>query len=199
MTQELLLGLIGFAFALSITPGPNNLMLMASGANFGMRRTLPHMFGISLGHGFMVFLMGLGLLELFAAFPTARTVLTALTATYLLWLAWKIANAAPPDATAAKGTPLTFLQAAAFQWVNPKAIYMAIAAQTNYAAQGSGWIGAGLVALVFLTTNFPSITVWAWLGVQMKRLLGTGARLRAFNITMAVLLVATLIPIFLGD
>ena len=76
---------------------------------------------------------------------------------------------------------------------------MAIAAQTNYAAQGSGWIGAGLVALVFLTTNFPSITVWAWLGVQMKRLLGTGARLRAFNITMALLLVGTLIPIFLGD
>jgi len=199
MTQELLLGLIGFAFALSITPGPNNLMLMASGANFGMRRTLPHMFGISLGHGFMVFLMGLGLLELFAAFPAARVILTALTASYLLWLAWKIANAAPPDHSTASGTPLTFLQAAAFQWVNPKAIYMAIAAQTNYAAEGSGWIGAGAVALVFLTTNFPSITVWAWLGVQMKRLLGTGARLRAFNITMAVLLVATLIPIFLGD
>lgn len=199
MTQELLFGLIGFAFALSITPGPNNLMLMASGANFGLRRTLPHMFGISLGHGFMVFLMGIGLLELFAVYPLARTVLTGITSVYLLWLAWKIANAAPPSETAAKGTPLTFLQAAAFQWVNPKAIYMAIAAQTNYAAEGSGWIGAGLVALVFLTTNFPSITVWAWLGVQMKRLLGTGTRLRAFNITMALLLVGTLIPIFLDN
>jgi threonine/homoserine/homoserine lactone efflux protein len=198
MTQDLVFSLIGFAFALSITPGPNNLMLMASGANFGLRRTLPHMFGISLGHGFMVFLMGLGLLELFAIFPMVRTVLTVLTTAYLLWLAWKIANAAPPSETAAKGTPLTFLQAAAFQWVNPKAIYMAIAAQTNYAVQDSGWVGAGLVALVFLITNFPSITVWAWLGVQMKRLLGTGARLRAFNVTMAVLLVATLIPILFG-
>jgi threonine/homoserine/homoserine lactone efflux protein len=198
MTQDLVFSLIGFAFALSITPGPNNLMLMASGANFGLRRTLPHMFGISLGHGFMVFLMGLGLLELFAIFPMVRTVLTVLTTAYLLWLAWKIANAAPPSETAAKGTPLTFLQAAAFQWVNPKAIYMAIAAQTNYAVQDSGWVGAGLVALVFLITNFPSITVWAWLGVQMKRLLGTGVRLRAFNVTMAVLLVATLIPILFG-
>jgi threonine/homoserine/homoserine lactone efflux protein len=198
MTQDLLFSLIGFAFALSITPGPNNLMLMASGANFGLRRTLPHMFGISLGHGLMVFLMGLGLLELFAIFPMVRTVLTVLTTAYLLWLAWKIANAAPPSETAAKGTPLTFLQAAAFQWVNPKAIYMAIAAQTNYAVQGSGWVGAGLVALVFLMTNFPSITVWAWLGVQMKRLLGTGRRLRIFNVTMAGLLVLTLIPILFG-
>ena len=199
MTQELLFSLVGFAFALSITPGPNNLMLMASGANFGLRRTLPHMFGISLGHGFMVFLMGLGLLELFALFPMVRNLLTALTTAYLLWLAWKIANAAPPSETAAKGTPLTFLQAAAFQWVNPKAIYMAIAAQTNYAAEGSGWLGAGLVAAVFLLTNFPSITIWAWLGVQMKRLLGTGPRLRAFNVTMALLLVATLIPLLLTD
>ena len=96
MTQELLFGLVGFAFALSITPGPNNLMLMASGANFGLLRTLPHMLGISLGHGFMVFLMGLGLVRLFESYPNLRLALTVLCSAYLLWLAWKIANAAPP-------------------------------------------------------------------------------------------------------
>jgi threonine/homoserine/homoserine lactone efflux protein len=198
MTQELLFGLVGFAFALSITPGPNNLMLMASGANCGLLRTLPHMLGISLGHGFMVFLMGLGLVRLFESYPNLRLALTVLCSAYLLWLAWKIANAAPPPESDIEGTPLTFLQAAAFQWVNPKAIYMAITAQTYYAPQGGGWIGAALVAGVFSMTNLPSVSVWAWLGVQMKRILGTGRLLRAFNITMALLLVATLIPLLQG-
>lgn len=198
MTPDLVLSLIGFAFVSSITPGPNNLMLMASGANFGLRRTLPHMLGVSLGHGFMVFLLGLGLVEVFESFPRIRLGLTILCTGYLLYLAWRIANAAPPKEAAAEGRPLTFLQAAAFQWVNPKAIYMAITAQTYYAAPGTGAWGALLVALTFTCTNFPSVGVWAWFGVQMKRLLGTGRRLRVFNWTMAILLVATLVPILLG-
>ena len=114
-------------------------MLMASGANFGLVRTLPHMLGVSLGHGFMTFVLGLGLVQVFEAVPAVRVGLTVLCSAYLLWLAWKIATAAPPKEGGAAGTPLTFLQAAAFQWVNPKAIFMSITAQTNYAPEA----GAG--------------------------------------------------------
>lgn len=194
MTFDTLTALILFAFASSITPGPNNVMLLASGANFGLRRTVPHMVGISGGHAFMVALVGLGLLGLFAAVPWLRTALTVVSAIYLLWLAWKIANAAPPEGKEAEGKPLTFLQAAAFQWVNPKAWYMAIYAQTNYAPGDGAWTGAVLVALVFAAVNLPSVAVWAWGGTQLSRWLSGPGRLRAFNITMALLLVASLYP-----
>ena len=197
MTQDLILALMGYALATSITPGPNNLMLMASGANFGLARTLPHMLGVSFGHGFMTFMLGLGLVQVFESFPAVRIALTVLCSAYLLWLAWKIANAAPPKEGQPVGTPLTFLQAAAFQWVNPKAIFMSITAQTNYAPDGAGWTGALAVAAIFAMINLPSVSVWAWMGVQVKRFLGSGGRLRAFNITMALLLVASLVPIVL--
>lgn len=194
-----LLALVMFAFASSITPGPNNIMLLASGANFGLRRTLPHMAGISLGHAFMVAMVGLGLLNLFTAYPHVRTVILVACVIYLLFLAWKVATAAPPPDAPGNARPLTFLQAVAFQWVNPKAWYMAIYAQTNFApTDGSVTTGAVLVALVFAATNFPSVAVWAWGGVQMRRFLGTGRRLRIFNVTMAVLLVASVYPILAG-
>jgi threonine/homoserine/homoserine lactone efflux protein len=194
MTPDILAALVVFAFASSITPGPNNIMLLASGANFGLRRTVPHMLGISIGHAVMVSLVGLGLIGLFAAVPWLRTALMVLSAAYLLWLAWKIANAAPPGRAEATGRPLTFLQAAAFQWVNPKAWYMAIYAQTNYAPADAPWLGPVLVALVFAAVNLPSVTVWAWGGTQVRRWLEGPGRLRAFNVTMALLLVASLWP-----
>jgi threonine/homoserine/homoserine lactone efflux protein len=194
MTPDILAALVVFAFASSITPGPNNIMLLASGANFGLRRTVPHMLGISIGHAVMVSLVGLGLIGLFAALPWLRTALMVLSAAYLLWLAWKIANAAPPGRAEATGRPLTFLQAAAFQWVNPKAWYMAIYAQTNYAPADAPLLGPVLVALVFAAVNLPSVTVWAWGGTQVRRWLEAPGRLRAFNVTMAVLLVASLWP-----
>jgi len=199
MTLDLLLALIGFAFVSSITPGPNNLMLMASGANFGFRRSLPHMLGISIGHSFMVTMIGLGLGQLFKAYPVAQLILQVASSAYLLWLAWKIANAAPPKEGEAKGKPFTFLQAAAFQWVNPKAWYMGIYAITNYTPEGANiTAGALTVATIFALTNFPSIMVWTTIGTQVKRLLTRPALLRAFNWTMAALLVATLIPVWLG-
>ena len=197
MTYEILIALIGFAFVSSITPGPNNLMLMASGANFGFRRSLPHMLGISIGHSFQVTMVGLGLGQLFVTYPVAQTILRVLSTAYLLYLAWKIANAAPPSEGEAKGKPLTFLQAAAFQWVNPKAWYMAIFSITNY-AQGDGVLWPALtVAFVFACTNFPSIMVWTTLGTQVKRLLTRPSLLRTFNWTMAVLLVLTLVPVWI--
>jgi threonine/homoserine/homoserine lactone efflux protein len=195
MTYEILIALVGFAFASSVTPGPNNLMLMASGANYGLRRTLPHMLGISLGHAFMVAMVGIVLLQIFMTYPVLNVALKVLSATYMLWLAWKIANAVPPEAKEVTGKPFTFLQAAAFQWVNPKAWFMAITAISAYAPQDRGLvIGSVMVAVVFAAVNLPSVTVWAWMGVQVRRWLGTARRLRVFNVTMAALLVVSLYP-----
>jgi threonine/homoserine/homoserine lactone efflux protein len=194
-TLDLLPALIGFAFVSSITPGPNNLMLMASGANFGVRRTLPHMLGVGLGFTAMIVAVGLGLNGVFEAVPWTHTALEVFAITYLLWLAWKIGTAAPatPEAPEA-ARPLTFLQAAAFQWVNPKGWMMVVTALTFYAADQS-LPAVLLVAAVFGAINLPCISAWTVLGQEMRRVLTSPARLRAFNVTMAVLLVATLWPI----
>ncbi len=194
-TFDLLPALMGFAFVSSITPGPNNLMLMASGANFGLRRSMPHMLGVGIGFTAMIVAVGLGLHGIFEALPWTHMVLEAFAVVYLLWLAWKIGTARPsaPEAPEA-ARPITFLQAAAFQWVNPKAWMMVISALTFYAADQS--LGAVLVvAAVFGAINLPCISVWTVLGQEMRRVLTSPARLRAFNVTMALLLVATLWPI----
>ncbi|MEJ6395341.1 LysE family translocator [Gymnodinialimonas sp. 2305UL16-5] len=195
MTYDLISGLVLFAFVSSITPGPNNIMLMASGANFGLGRTAPHMLGVSLGHAGMTLILGLGLVQLFHTLPWLRLALTAISVVYLLWLAWKVANAAPPADAPDDARPLTFLQAAGFQWVNPKAIYMSIYAQTNFAPDDGSWLGAVAVAVIFGLVNLPSVASWAWGGVQLRRWLDTPGALRAFNLTMALLLILSLYPI----
>jgi threonine/homoserine/homoserine lactone efflux protein len=194
MDPELLPALAAFAFVTSVTPGPNNLMLMASGANFGLRRTLPHMLGVALGFVVMAVLVGLGLVQVFAVLPGLHLGLKIACVAYLLYLAWKIANAAPPEGGAGGGRPMTFLQAAAFQWVNPKAWAMALTAVTVY-APGQDVAAVLVVALVFGAINLPSVGSWAWAGLQMRRLLTSPARLRAFNLTMAALLLASLYPL----
>ncbi|MCF2870187.1 LysE family translocator [Octadecabacter sp. G9-8] len=204
MNYDLLWPLVVFAFVSSATPGPNNMMLLASGANFGLLRTVPHMFGIGIGFGLMIVLVGMGLMQIFDAFPITDLILKVVSVIYLIWLAWKIATAAPKlaDAPDTGGTPMTFLQAAAFQWVNPKAWSMGIYAITNFAKDDDGARGlfaVCVVALAFVLVNFPSVTIWAVLGQQMRRFLTSPMRLRAFNITMAVLLVATLIPVLFPD
>ena len=195
MTYDILSALAAFAFVSSITPGPNNLMLMASGANYGVRRTLPHMLGVALGFAFMVILVGVGLIQIFDAFPVTYTVLKVASVGYLLYLAWKIATAAAPEAKEPTGTPFTFLQAAAFQWVNPKAWTMALTAISVYAVPEAGVWGILLVGLVFGAVNLPSVSVWTWMGQQLRRVLDDPRKLRAFNIAMAVLLVGSLWPI----
>ena len=194
MTYDLFIGLIGFAFAMSITPGPNNLMLMASGANFGMRRTVPHLLGVSTGFGVMATLIGLGLIGLFDAVPGSYLALKLASVAYMLWLAWKIAHAAAPIADAGGGRPLTFLQAAAFQWVNPKAWAMALSAITIYAPH-RGVAAIVLVAVIFSAVNLPSVSLWARAGQEMRRILTNPGRLRLFNHTMALLLLASLYPV----
>lgn len=191
----MLSALVLFALVSSITPGPNNLMLMASGANFGFRRSIPHMLGIGVGFVVMVFLVGAGLIRLFDAFPVSYTLLKIGSVGYLLWLAWKIANAAPPeDGADPGGRPFSFLQAALFQWVNPKAWTMALTAITLYAPDRS-MAAIALVAVIFGAVNLPSVSTWTVMGQQMRRILTNPARLRAFNWVMALLLVATLYPV----
>ncbi|WP_106205257.1 LysE family translocator [Aliiruegeria haliotis] len=194
MTPDLLTALAAFCFVSSITPGPNNLMLMTSGANFGLRRTLPHLLGISIGFTVMVVLVGTGLARVFDLIPAARDVLRGVSVIYLLWLAWEIATAMPPGQGAHEGRPLTFLQAAVFQWVNPKAWTMALTAVTVY-TPGHSFAAVLLTAAIFGAINLPSCSGWIVLGQQVARLLTSHARLRVFNGLMASLLVASLWPV----
>ena len=194
MYLEVLPALALFAFASSVTPGPNNLMVMASGANFGFWRSLPHMLGISLGFLLMLVLAGAGLSGIFARYPASLVVLKVLSILYMLYLAWKIATAAPLRPGDGTGRPMTFLQAAAFQWVNPKAWAMALTALTVHVGDhGTAMLIAA--AALFAAINLPSITLWTVAGLQMKRFLTSPARLRAFNVTMAVLLILSLYPL----
>ena len=194
MDFETLTAVALFAFVSSSTPGPNNLMLMASGANFGFIRSIPHMLGISIGFMVMLFAVGAGLVQIFDRFPVIYDLLKIASVIYMLWLAWKIANAAPITKNAQAGAPMTFLQAAAFQWVNPKAWAMALTVITVYVGDASLlWLGVG--ALIFAVVNLPSVSMWTFAGQQMQRFLTNPRRLRAYNWTMAALLIASLYPV----
>jgi threonine/homoserine/homoserine lactone efflux protein len=193
MTLQSLYALAIFAFVSSSTPGPNNLMLMASGANFGFLRSIPHMLGISVGFMVMLIAVGAGLIQIFDRIPVIYKGLKIASVLYMLWLAWKIANAAPVSKSESAGSPMTFLQAAAFQWVNPKAWAMALTAITVYMAEASLlWLGTG--ALMFALVNLPSVSLWTLAGQQMQRVLTNPRRLRIYNWTMATLLIASLYP-----
>lgn len=194
MTLAILTALLGFAFVSTVTPGPNNLMLMASGANFGFRRTLPHMFGITGGLSVMALLVGAGLMALFDAVPSLNFVLKVLSVGYLLWLAIKIAKTAPLEEQGAGSRPMTFVQAATFQWVNPKAWAMCLSAITLYAPDRS-LLSVAIVAGAFGLVCFPAISVWAWLGTVVRQWLSNATRLKVFNIIMAAFLVASLYPV----
>jgi len=194
MTLDLFAALIAFAFVTSVTPGPNNMMLLASGANFGFARSVPHMLGISIGHLVMTLIVGLGLVGVMLAVPAAQLALKVASVIYMLWLAWKLAHAAAPGAAGGAARPMTFLQAAAFQWVNPKAWAMSLGAVAAYAPDQS-LAAVGIVACVFACINLPSVSVWTLAGGALRRWLTSPARLSLFNWTMAVLLVASLIPV----
>lgn len=193
MTSDLFFALLVFCIVASATPGPNNLMLMASGANFGIRRTVPHMLGIMLGFGVMVVLIGAGIAGMLQANPHVYEVLRWASIGYLLYLAWKIANAGPMGREKGRGKPFTFLQAAAFQWVNPKAWATAMTATVVYAPDRS-LFWALVVGAVFVVVSVPVVTFWTAMGGQVARLLTAPRALTAFNWIMAALLVASLYP-----
>jgi threonine/homoserine/homoserine lactone efflux protein len=194
MTAQLLLAFVLFAFATAGTPGPNNMMLLASGANFGFRRTVLHILGISCGLGFMVLAMGFGLGGLFRAYPVLHEILRWVGAAYMLWLAWKIAMSSSVG-DREMGKPMTFLQAAAFQWVNPKAWAMALSTVTTYTPESSGWTIVPLLAGTFMLVGAPCSAAWAGFGQGLRPFLDRPAVLRTFNVTMAALLVVSLYPL----
>lgn len=196
MSLEAIVALSAFAFVASMTPGPNNLMLMASGTNFGFARTGPHMLGVALGFTVMVLLVALGMGTVFMAVPGAMTALKIASTLYLLYLAWRIATSPPPriDGGESSGRPLTFLQAAAFQWVNPKGWMMALTAAAVYVPADDRIAGALVVTLIVAVVGTPSVVVWAAAGVQLRRLLHRPRAYRAFNVVAALLLVASLYP-----
>jgi len=197
MNIELLIALGTFAFVGSVTPGPNNLMLMASGANFGIGRSLPHMFGVVFGFVLMVILLGTGLMQVFEVFPQSYTLLRGFSIVYMSYLAWKIATAKPQSRQVA-GSPINYWQAALYQWVNPKAWAMALTAISVYAPSQS-LAAIGLIALVFGLISLPSVFLWVIIGSKLQRFLSNAARLKAFNYSMAVMLIATLYPVVSGS
>ncbi|MGF1447539.1 MAG: LysE family translocator [Pikeienuella sp.] len=187
MALDTLLALAVFAFASTWTPGPNNMMLAASGATFGWRATLPHAMGVALGFPTMLFLIALGLGEAFERSAPLRTGLSYLGGSVMLYLALRIAMAGPAK-PGRRTRPLSFLEACAFQWINPKAWVMAIGASATYASGAAPVFEAGVATLVFVAAGLTSSQGWSLFGAGLGRLLGTGWKLRAFNITMGMLL-----------
>lgn len=200
MSSDSLLALMGFAFVMSVSPGPANFLLLASGANFGFLRSLPLVLGISLGFLTMVFCVGLGLGRLLEATPAVYTALRMACAAYVLWLAWKIARSRSlgPDGGAEMADPIGFLQAALFQLVNPKAWAVALIVTVSYTDPERHLLSLVLVILFFALVNLPSISLWAVSGAALRRLMGEGRRLAAFNLVMALLLVISMLPVLFG-
>ena len=195
---ELILPLLLFSISTAITPGPNNVMVTASGVNFGYRKTLPHILGITFGFPVMIVLIGLGLGSVFKSFPVIHHILKYIGATYLLYLAWKIATFSSINNNGGRNKPFTFWQAVIFQWVNPKAWVMAVGAISAFTSVGCDvFFEVFLIAFVFCIVCFPCISLWAFLGANIKRLLTTNYYRKIFNISMAFLLVLSLVPVFL--
>lgn len=198
MSETMLLALVAFCFVSSITPGPNNMMLLASGANFGFRRTVPHLMGVCFGFAAMVLAVGMGLGSLFAAYPALYDVLRVVAIVYMLWLAWRIATASGLGESGGAARPMSFLEAVAFQWINPKAWAMALGATAAFVTPEAFVAGVVIVTVVFAAINLPCIASWAGFGVVLRRFLDRPWALRAFNVTMAVLLIGSLYPMVEG-
>lgn len=188
--------ILGFALVTAFTPGPNNMMLMISSANFGVRRTLPHCLGITVGFPLMVAIVGLGLGGLITASPMLHHALTYGAFAFLLYLAWKLAGAGRVDAEGVRvGRPMGFLAAALFQWINPKAWIMALGVTALYVAPGDGaFASVGRNTVFFVIAGAGSSLAWCLFGTAIARSLSTDRRVAIFNVAMAVLLVLSMVP-----
>jgi threonine/homoserine/homoserine lactone efflux protein len=198
MGAGILLGpLFLFAVAMCLTPGPNVVMVTASAANFGFRRTLPQMLGITLGFGFMIMAAGFGLAGLLRAEPRLHELLKYAGAIYLLYLAWRIAHAGTASKDSARTRPINLVEAALFTWMNPKGWVTAVGALAAYTtAGGDVLLQTSIVASVLAAVCFVSVAIWAGFGVAIGRLLGGSGARAAFNWSMAGLLVISLVPVF---
>lgn len=201
MTADFFLAIFLFCFASCATPGPNNLMLLASGVNFGFKRTLPHMMGINFGFGVMVFLVGLGLAKLFDIYPALHAVMKWGSIAFMLYLSWKIAMATAPQANTDEASkaavPMRWWQAAMFQWINPKGWAMGLAAISAYVPEQHGSASMPhlvVLALMFIVVNIPVGMVWTLFGVRLRTWLADDTHRRWFNYGMAGTLVLSLVP-----
>lgn len=194
---EMVPTLVPFAVSMAATPGPNNVLVAASAANFGIRRTLPAVLGVVAGFGLMILLVGLGLGEVLERYPAVHAALRYLGAAYLLYLAWRIAMATGGGEMKAGARPPGLIEAALFQWVNPKAWIVAVGAIATFTIAGEGLaLQALVIALVFVAVALPSVGAWALIGAGAARLLETPARLRWFNYAMAALLALSVATLF---
>jgi len=169
-------------------------MLFSSGLNFGMRRTIPHACGIAFGFGVLLAAVGFGLGAVLDKFPTTILLIKIFGGTYMVYLAWRILNSGPVEVQEGRSRPMKFYEAALFQWVNPKAWAMAAFAMATYTSEGNYAVNVGLVVIAFCAINFPSVTIWAGFGVAMRRFLQDPVKLKIFNVTMALALLASLWP-----
>src|SRR3954462_5102781 len=197
MSQQLFIAFVVFATVMFITPGPNNIMVLSSGLTYGFRRSLPHIAGITIGFAFMVGAVGLGFGTIFIAYPVLQTILKYAGAAYLIYLAAVIAMSEPaePDQANARG-PMTFWGAAMFQWVNAKGWVMVIGTITAYAAIASFPWNIAIQVTLSLILGAVSCTAWALFGTALRPILTSRKAVRAFNIVMALLLLASLYPVF---
>ena len=195
MPLDIFLALVLFSVVMAFTPGPNNIMLAASGVNFGFARTVPHMAGITLGFLALLAACGAGLGLVFAAVPALQLALKIAGAGYMLWLAFKVATAHLRDADGvAPARPFTFLQAAAFQWVNPKAVVASLSAIALYVRPGHATSDFPVMLAVLMVCTVGSVWTWTGFGVGLRRLLRDPRHARIFNLAMAALLVASIVP-----
>lgn len=194
MATEVFLSLLLFAFTTSITPGPNNMMLLASGVNFGLRRTIPHMLGIEVGFASLLIACGFGLGALLHSMPFVYLVLKIAGGAYLLYIAWSIGTSRTLGEGGEAATPMSFWAAALFQWVNPKAWVMSVSSMAAYADASEPVRSVLLVAFAFVLLALPCQGGWAGFGALLRDWLSHPVRLKWFNISMAVLLVLSLWP-----
>jgi len=199
MTADLFLALTGFAFVMSISPGPGNFLLLASGVNFGFARSIPLVLGISLGFLTMVLLVGLGVGQILQRYEGLYIVLKFICAAYVLWLAFKIATSAPGEMTREDGaaTPISFVQAALFQLVNPKAWAVALIVTVTYTTETNYLSSLLAMIAVFAVINLPAISLWALSGVLLRRIMSNPVQIRVFNVAMGLLLAGSMVPILM--
>jgi threonine/homoserine/homoserine lactone efflux protein len=196
--SHLLFAFVLFATVMFITPGPNNIMLLSSGLTYGFRRTLPHVAGITIGFAFMIGAVGVGLGTIFIAYPVLQTILKYAGVVYLIYLAAAIAMSEPvaPDQDNRRG-PMTFWGAAMFQWINAKGWVMVIGTITAYAAIAAYPWNIVIQVGLSLILGAVSCTAWALFGTALRPILTSRRLVRAFNIIMALLLLASLYPVFM--
>ena len=194
--MPLFFSMFTFAFIAAITPGPNNIMLAASGANFGFKKTIPHIAGVVAGFFFVLLLVGLGLGQLFDAFPIVRQIFRILALGFIFYLAWRIANSGTSKDEEAKGRPISFFEAATFQLINPKAVVMSITVIATFISPDHDFaLQFAILVASFTFLTLVSVVAWAGFGLIIGKIISTPKSQRIFNIVMALLLIGSILPV----